>query len=128
MDINTKIEGFKNKLSEPLKPIGSVDDISLGQFETKTCDEIKEILSIGGVLVDVRSPADYFAGRVHNSVNIPLMYIVSESSSRKWSVNLPILIYSTSGVESEHAKTKLNSAGFKNVHNIGKLGDYPLCS
>jgi|APSaa5957512535_1039671.scaffolds.fasta_scaffold35459_1 rhodanese-related sulfurtransferase len=126
MDINTKIESFKNKVTTSLKPFGGIETSKPVEYSTYSCDEIKEILSIGGVLIDVRSPKEFNQSKLHNSRNIPLMHINASLSLK--SKASPILLYSNNGYRSELAKEKLINSGYTNVHNIGKYSNYPLCS
>jgi rhodanese-related sulfurtransferase len=126
MKINTKVEDFKTKISESVRPIGSFDTLSVQTFTDMTCDGIKEVLEIGGMLIDVRTPKEYNSTKLHNSRNIPLMHLVMylESVDR----STPILLYSTNGSRSEAAKNKLLERDFLNVSNIGKLSNFPFCS
>ena len=90
------------------------------------CDDVREILEIGGELIDVRSPKDYVGSKLHKSRNIPLQHVLKETTG--WEKNIPIIIYSNDGMKSHIAKERLITAGFSNVNNIGRLSWYDLCS
>jgi len=126
MKINTTADDFKSKILESVRPINSFDTLAVPTFTDMTCDGIKEVLEIGGMLIDVRTPKEYNSTKMHNSRNIPLMHLVKYMNSTDRST--PILLYSTNGSRSEAAKNKLIECNFLNVSNIGKLSNYPYCS
>jgi len=71
--------------------------------------------------IDVRTPEEYAAGHVSEAVNIPYEEIgarVSEVTSDKDAL---IYLYCRSGRRSGIAKATLDSAGYRNVVNVGGL-------
>lgn len=79
--------------------------------------DLKPLINDGAFLVDVRSIAEFSAGHVPNSVNIPLDIIDSRLSEFKNRKN--IIVFCQSGGRSSMAKTILNQHGFNNVVNGG---------
>ncbi len=68
-------------------------------------------------LVDVRTPAEFSAGHVKGSVNIPLNNIPNKLNSFKNKKH--IVVFCRSGNRSSQAKSILEQNGFNNVINGG---------
>ena len=80
--------------------------------------DFAELLKNGGVIVDVRSRAEYASGHVKGSLNIPLDQL--EGGLKKFKdKNQAIITCCASGMRSSSAKGYLKNAGFTNVHNGG---------
>lgn len=78
---------------------------------------IEELLQDGAVIVDVRTPAEYKAGHLKKSINIPLDTLSSKLS--KLDKNKPVITCCASGMRSGSAKGILKSNGFTEVVNGG---------
>lgn len=81
---------------------------------------IKEWADRGALIVDVRTPAEYAAGNIPGSINIPLQDIqgrLNEFGSKEGY----IIVYCRTGSRSGKAKTFLESQGYRNVINGGGL-------
>lgn len=76
-----------------------------------------------GVWIDVRSPEEYKAGHLLNSVNIPVGDIASRISAIEPNKNNPINLYCRSGRRAEVARTELLKLGYTNVTNHGGYED-----
>ena len=75
------------------------------------------LLAEGAQLVDVRSMAEFAAGNVPGSVNIPLDEIpqrAKELDPQRW-----VVVFCASGTRSAMARRKLKSLGFEKVLNAG---------
>ena len=86
-------------------------------FSSESQPSIDEMMSNGGVIVDVRSAGEYAGGHVKNSINIPLDALelrVDELDSSK-----PIVTCCASGMRSASAKRILKAKGFSQVRNGG---------
>ncbi len=77
-----------------------------------------ELVKQGGVIVDVRTKAEYTGGSIKNSINIPLDQL-SKNLSKFKDKNAPIITCCASGMRSASAKGVLKANGFTNVHNGG---------
>lgn len=77
--------------------------------------DLKDVIAEGAFLVDVRTPAEFAAGHVKGSVNIPLDKVTSQLT--KFANKNNIVVFCKSGGRSTMAKAILNNAGFKNVVN-----------
>lgn len=74
----------------------------------------------GAVLLDVRTAAEYDAGHIPGSVNIPLDEI---ADTEELSEEEPLFVYCRSGRRSGEAALILNSRGY-HAKNIGGILDY----
>lgn len=80
--------------------------------------DYNSLLKEGGVIVDVRSKAEYAGGHIKGSKNIPLSTLNSNPSILKDKAK-PIITCCASGMRSASAKSILKTKGFTNVHNGG---------
>lgn len=79
--------------------------------------DLKEIIAEGALLVDVRTPAEFSAGHVKGSVNIPLDSV--QTNLVKFKGHKNIIVFCRSGGRSGVAKNILQQNGFPNVINGG---------
>ena len=85
---------------------------------------IKEWISDGALIVDVRTPGEFEAGHYKNSINIPLndmeknLEILGDKSR-------PIIVHCRSGWRSIEAKKVLEKHGYEKVLNAGGLSNMP---
>ncbi|MGB5437740.1 MAG: rhodanese-like domain-containing protein [Maribacter sp.] len=70
------------------------------------------------VLVDVRTPKEYNAGHLENSLNIDWMGDSFKSEIEKLDKGDTIYLYCRSGKRSASATKYLDSKGYKNVYNL----------
>ena len=77
----------------------------------------------GAVLLDVRTPQEYWEGHVPGSKNVPLQTIdkVASVAENKDTV---LYVYCYSGTRSRQAVTHLQRMGYTNVNNIGGIAAY----
>lgn len=78
---------------------------------------VEDLIKNGAFLVDVRTPSEFNAGHVNNSVNIPLDTV--EYNLEKFKNKDQIIVFCRSGNRSAQAKMILEHNGFKNVTNAG---------
>lgn len=78
----------------------------------KNSVDLKEIVKIGGLIIDVRSPQEYAGGHLKGSINIPLDRIAGQVGELK-KKNVPIITCCQSGTRSGMAKSMLKSAGIE---------------
>lgn len=89
--------------------------------QTQTQSQIKP--KAKGVWIDVRSPEEYKAGHLSNSVNIPVGDIASKISVIEPNKDNPINLYCRSGRRAEVARKELLKLGYTNVTNHGGYED-----
>lgn len=86
---------------------------------TATAD-LRQLISGGAFLVDVRTPGEYAEDPVKGAVNIPLDALPYQLSAFEGKEN--IIVFCRSGNRSGQAKSILERNGFANVVNGGTAG------
>lgn len=84
----------------------------------KPAPDYNQIYNEGGIIVDVRSKAEYKSGHIKGSKNIPLPDLSSSLGMLK-DKSKPIITCCASGMRSASAKSTLQSKGYTNVYNGG---------
>jgi phage shock protein E len=82
--------------------------------------EAQALVQKGARLVDVRTPAEFAAGHLPGALNVP----VDELEQRLGELGpteQPIILYCRSGSRSSRAARVLESAGFRQVHDLGPM-------
>lgn len=79
--------------------------------------DLKEVIQKGGVILDVRTPAEFRGGHIKGSLNIPVQNLNGNLSKLK--KDKPIVTCCASGMRSRSAKRILQSNGFAEVYNGG---------
>lgn len=90
-------------------------------FSLSVNPEVQSALQSGALMIDVRTPAEFAAGNVAGSINIPLAQITQRLHEFK--TNKPIIVFCQSGNRSGQAKTMLNRSGINEVINGGAWTD-----
>jgi len=78
-------------------------------------DEIIDMISRGGIIIDVRSAAEFAGGNVPGSKNIPLNTIGAKTSNIK-KLNKPIIVCCASGMRSSQAASILKAKGVEVIN------------
>lgn len=92
---------------------------------TYNCETLKQLLEMGGVLIDVRSSFEFAQGALKGALNIPLESF--QHMAEDINNDVPVLLYCRSGTRSEFAKRYLQQLGFDEVHNIGSYNQLAFC-
>ena len=89
----------------------------LGSKSMLSPDQLQQLRHDGAQVVDVRSPAEFRSGHAPGSLNIP----VDQLQARMGELDpaRPVLLCCASGARAGFAKSALDRAGFKVVHNVG---------
>ena len=80
--------------------------------------DYQELIQNGAIIVDVRSKAEYLAGHIKDSLNIPVDSLRDNLFKLK-DKNQPIITCCASGMRSASAKSILKSNGYIAVYNGG---------
>jgi phage shock protein E len=80
--------------------------------------DYKSMINSGGIIIDVRSEAEFYTGHIENSLNIPLSDLPSKLDYLK-DKDESIITCCASGIRSAGAKKLLSSKGYTNVMNGG---------
>ena len=78
---------------------------------------LKELISKGAVILDVRTKGEYQSGHLRNSINIPIDNL--PKSIKKLNKSKAIITCCASGARSASARRILKSNGFEEVFNGG---------
>ncbi|MBD0850650.1 rhodanese-like domain-containing protein [Maribacter arenosus] len=94
--------------------------INLGcsQIKERHITEVSKAELDTVVLVDVRTPKEYNAGHLENSLNINWLGDSFKSDIQKIDKDKTIYVYCRSGKRSSDATRYLDSLGYKNVYNL----------
>lgn len=84
----------------------------------KPAPSYSQLLKEGGIIVDVRSKAEFAGGHIKGSKNIPLPSLGGNTNLLK-DKNKPVITCCASGMRSASAKNLLKSRGFTQVFNGG---------
>ena len=76
------------------------------------------LINSGGIIIDVRSEAEFYSGHIKNSLNIPLGDLYSKTDYLK-DKDQAIITCCASGMRSAGAKKILSAKGYTNVVNGG---------
>jgi len=79
--------------------------------------DFKVLRKQGAQIIDVRTKAEYAAGHIKGSINIPLNNLSNHYAKMK--KDAPVITCCASGVRSAQAKSILTANGFTNVYNGG---------
>ncbi len=85
-------------------------------------ERVKQKISVGALVVDVRTPEEFARGHYKGAINIPLSEVprrLSEFGAKE----KPIVVYCRSGNRSGKAKSILLKNGFIDVTNGGGFRD-----
>jgi len=79
--------------------------------------DLKEVISNGAVILDVRTKGEFQSGHLRNSINIPVDNL--QQNLKKLKKDKAIITCCASGARSSYAKRILKSNGFEQVYNGG---------
>jgi len=94
-------------------------------IEKYNCHFLQEILSIGGQLIDVRSPVEFSQGALKGAINMPINSFQNLMDGIDKSK--PVVLYCRTGARSGMVKNYLEQLGFDQVHNIGGIQQFASC-
>ncbi len=77
--------------------------------------DLKELMSRGGIIIDVRTPGEFNTGHVTGSKNIPLDALAASINELKIK-NVPVITCCASGMRSGVATNQLKSVGIESVN------------
>jgi phage shock protein E len=87
-----------------------------GQIPAK---DAAKYLKQGALVIDVRTPGEFNAGHLTNTINVPLDEIEAVVPARVKNKSQVLLLHCASGMRSEVAQKKLNGLGYTNAFNLG---------
>jgi phage shock protein E len=82
-------------------------------------EDAEAYLKNGALVVDVRTPPEYYGGHIPGAINLPLDEIETTLPRRLSNKSQPILLHCQAGTRSAVAKRKLTALGYTQVFNLG---------
>jgi rhodanese-related sulfurtransferase len=76
----------------------------------------------GGLLIDVRSPAEYKSGHLPRAINLPLNELDTCVPRLAQNKDQILLLHCKTGLRSELAAQRLKRQGYANAFNLGSYG------
>ncbi|MFU8793337.1 MAG: rhodanese-like domain-containing protein [Acholeplasmataceae bacterium] len=77
------------------------------------------------VLLDVRTQDEYNQGYIPGAILLPLVSLSSQIETRYPNKNQIFIIYCRSGIRSREAIEVMMNLGYKNLHDLGGIIDWP---
>lgn len=81
-------------------------------------EELRNMVSKGAVLLDVRSPQEYQEGHLEGAILIPEYELMKRCEKELKDKNETIVVYCSSGSRSKKAQKQLKKLGYTNVYNL----------
>lgn len=97
---------------------GSVASGSFPASKQVSAAELRDLITKGVRLVDVRTAAEFDAGHIAASENIPIDVLPTQSAS--WDKARPIAVYCATGARSLNAYQYLVAQGFQHVYDLSQ--------
>lgn len=88
------------------------------QNEDIRIDELKNKLSQGAILVDVRSNQEYKEGHLQGAINIPDFEIANRVQKEITKKNQLVVLYCQYGGRSKKSMNLMKKMGYTNVYNL----------
>jgi phage shock protein E len=82
----------------------------------------REYQNQGGLLIDVRSPAEYKSGHLPRAINLPLNELDTYVPRLAQDKNQILLLHCKTGLRSELAAQRLQRQGYSKAFNLGSYG------
>ena len=89
-------------------------------ISVKPDPDYKTLVEAGAQIIDVRTPNEYSAGHIPNSINIPLTHLTKRIA--RVGKDQQIILCCASGMRSASARTTLISMGYLHVYDGGSWG------
>lgn len=86
-------------------------------IRTEAKADYKTLVQGGAQIIDVRTPAEFSAGHIPNSINIPLTHITKKIA--RVAKDQQIILCCASGMRSASARSALLTMGYLHVHDGG---------
>lgn len=88
--------------------------------------QLKEMMegSTPPLLIDVRTPQEYSGGHISKSKNIPVQNFEDTIKKMGLKSDSPMVVYCQSGMRASQASSILNKLGFKEIYNLGGIGNW----
>ena len=88
-----------------------------------TCNEVKELVKEGAILIDVREQDEYNQEHLDGAINISYTIIGDKISEITSDLDKKIIVYCRSGARSNKAANALIDKGYKNIYDLGGINN-----
>ncbi|HLY42325.1 MAG TPA: rhodanese-like domain-containing protein [Terracidiphilus sp.] len=78
-----------------------------------------DLLKKGALVIDVRTPAEFYSGHLSQAYNMPLDEVENLVSNKVRDRGKVMLLHCQSGFRARTAKARLEALGYKNVFVLG---------
>ena len=78
-----------------------------------------DLLKKGAIVIDVRTPAEFYSGHLSQAYNMPLDEVENLVANKVKDRSKVLLLHCQSGFRARTAKQRLASIGYKNVFVLG---------
>lgn len=92
------------------------------ESETEEKEETQSIDQHAPIVVDVRTPGEFYSGAYPDAINIPLDELMVRKDEFGSNLNRDIVVYCASGARSAYAQRILTQMGYTDVKNGGGIG------
>jgi phage shock protein E len=99
----------KDMIIDKIKKLLGISDEAVADY--------KSLVHGGAQIIDVRTPVEFSAGHIPNSINIPLNHLAKKIT--RVGKDRQIILCCRSGMRSASAKSMLLSMGYSHVHDGG---------
>ena len=86
-----------------------------------SCNEMKDLVKEGAILIDVRELDEYDSEHLDNAINISYTVIGDKIKDVVDDLEKDIIVYCRSGARSSKAASTLINAGYKNIYDLGSI-------
>jgi len=101
---------------------GVVVFLGLKKFALVAPAKAGQLLELGAVVIDVRSPEEYRRRHLAGTVNVPMAQLRDEIRRHAPDSAQAVLLHCLSGGRSGMARGILRQMGYHNAHNLGSYG------
>ena len=88
------------------------------QIKKISFEQLKDMISKGAILIDVRSPQEYNEGHLPNAINIPEYEIEKRINREVPKLNQQIILYCQYGARSDDAYNLMRRIGYNNIFSL----------
>ena len=77
---------------------------------------VRDAISAGAQVIDVRTPGEFSMGHVEGAVNVPVEQVAT--AAQGWDKNATYVVYCATGARSATAVDSMRSMGFNNIKHF----------
>lgn len=115
------------KETYPVKATATKVVLKNSEYRQLSMEEASELINSNeyGVILDVRTVAEYNEGHIENAIILPSDEIENKAEATLNDKNEVILVYCRSGNRSKDASKMLIDMGYTNVYDFGGINEWP---